>query len=52
MSVWFWLLGVKFGKLSKSSIKSPYSPQPVVGIEEAALAGMPVKELVLDGMYV
>ena len=39
ISVWFWLVGMKFGKLSKSIVKSPCSPQPAVGVAVADEAG-------------
>ena len=39
MSVVFGPVGMKFGKLSKSMVKSPCSPQPEVGAAVADEAG-------------
>ena len=39
ISVLFWLLGIKFGRLSKPIVKSPCSPQPPVGVAVADVGG-------------
>lgn len=48
MSLLFWLVGVKLGKLSKSITKSPYSPQPPEGVAVAEEAGNELVEVTVD----
>lgn len=39
ISVLFWCVGIKFGRLSKPIVKSPCSPQPPVGVAVADVGG-------------